>query len=271
MRETVGIIGVGIVGSACKFGFEKLGHKVLVHDTKLNTLISDVLPASVIFLCVPSPSSESGECNTKILENVVKNLAELSYTGVVAIKTTVPPGTTKMLQKRHPNLTLAFVPEFLRERCAISDFVENHILLAVGTTGRTNDKEVCELLFRIHGSYPKKKTHLESGEAEMLKYYSNIFNALRVTFANEVYELCENLDINYTNVKNAYIETGMVPDQYLDVNENFRAFAGGCLVKDTKALAYLIRKRNLPCRLIETIDIENQRYKPTVFPGMREK
>lgn len=261
----VGIVGVGVVGSACKFGFEKLGHKVSVHDPKFNTKLSDVLDTDVTFLCVPSPPREDGSCDTTIVEQTVKSLSEMQYKGVVAVKSTVLPGTTETLQKAHPNLRMCFVPEFLRERCALADFVENHTLLAVGCTS----DEDYRLIVEIHGNYPKKTTRLGLSEAEMLKYYSNMFNALRIIFANEVYELCNAMGISYDQVKNSYIMTGAVPDRYLDVNDNFRGYGGICLPKDVKAIAHLIEKHGLDHRLIRTIDTENSKYKTTVFDGMR--
>ena len=57
----VGIVGIGVVGSANKAGFEKLGHNVLVHDIKLGTTISDVLDTECVFVCVPTPSKSNGD------------------------------------------------------------------------------------------------------------------------------------------------------------------------------------------------------------------
>ena len=75
----IGIIGLGIIGSACKFGFEKLGHKLSIHDTKLNTDIKDVLDSEIIYVCVPTPSNEDGSCNTSIVEEVIYELKSNNY------------------------------------------------------------------------------------------------------------------------------------------------------------------------------------------------
>ena len=85
----IGIVGVGVVGGACKFGFELLGHNVLVHDIALETKIEDVLESEIVFICVPTPMGEDGSCDTTIVEDVVKTLSELNYKGIVAIKSTV--------------------------------------------------------------------------------------------------------------------------------------------------------------------------------------
>lgn len=260
----VGIVGLGTVGSACKFGFEKLGHEVLFHDVKMNTTIQDVLPAEIVFICVPTPSNEDGSCNVSIVEDTVLQLQKKEYKGIVAIKSTVEPGTTKRLREL-TGMNVCFVPEFLRERCAIADFVENHILLAIGC----EDEQTFNTVKKIHGRFPKETIMLGLIEAEFLKYYSNIVNAVRIIFANEFYETCTKLCASYDEVKNAYVLTGQLPDRYLDVNENFRGYGGVCLPKDVKAIVALQKKMNLNLGFFKSVDEENKRYETTVPDGMR--
>lgn len=262
----IGIVGLGVIGSACKYGFEKLGHKVVFHDTKfLNSNIHNVYDSEICFICVPTPSNTDGSCNTSIVENVVYDLKKINYKGIIAIKSTVVPTTTDKLIKE-TNLNICFVPEFLRERCAVTDFIENHDLLAIGT----DNLDTFEVVKKCHGTFPKQIVQLSATEAEMLKYYSNTFNSLKVIFANEIYEVCEKIGANYTNIKNAYILRGTTKDTYLDVNENFRGYAGMCLPKDTKALDAFIKALNLDLKLFEILDKENAKFKKTVFDGMRE-
>lgn len=262
----IGIIGQGVIGSACKYGFEKLGHNVMVHDIKLNTNIVDVLNTEICYVCVPTPSNIDGSCDTSIVESVVNELRDYNYKGVVAIKSTVIPTTTIKLKEK-TGLEICFVPEFLRERCAISDFTENHDLLVVGT----DSKKVYDLVVNCHGYYPKSYSQLNSTEAELLKYYSNIYNALKITFANEMYEICQKLDIDYTNIKDTFIKRNTTKNIYLDVNENFRGYAGVCLPKDTKAMDCFVKDLGLDLKLFETIDSENNKFKKTVFNGMRSR
>lgn len=106
-------------------------------------------------------------------------------------------------------------------------------------------------------------------EAEFLKYYSNIVNAVRIIFANEFYETCTKLGASYDEVKNAYVLTGQLPDRYLDVNENFRGYGGVCLPKDVKAIVALQKKMNLNLGFFKSVDEENKRYETTVPDGMR--
>lgn len=262
----IGIIGLGAVGTANKQGFEYLGHNVSIHDIKLNTKIIDVLETEIVFLCVPTPQSDDGSCDTSIIESVIQELNLHTYKGIIAIRSTVVPGFTQRMIEKYKNLTICFVPEFLRERCAADDFIHNHKLLAIGT----HDIWVYRKLVKAHGELPEHTEHLTPSEAEVLKYYNNVYAALRVTFANVMYEICEKLNCDYTTIKNAYIKTGKATDMYLDVHPELRGYGGMCLPKDTQAIAALLDQLELDYNLIKSIHIDNNKFKRTVFNGMRE-
>ncbi len=262
----IGIIGLGAVGSANKQGFEHLGHEVLVHDVKLDTTIRDVLSTEINFICVPTPSADDGQCDTAFLESVIQELDDNNYNGIIAIRSTAVPGFTQSMIEKHKTLAICFVPEFLRERCAADDFINNHKLLAVGTF----DIWVFRKVVKAHGNLPEHTEHLTPTEAEVLKYFNNVYASLRVTFANVMYEICEKLNCDYTTIKNSYIKTGKAVDMYLDVSDGLRGYGGMCLPKDTKALARLMEKLELDLNLISAIDRDNSKFKKTVFNGMRE-
>lgn len=89
----IGIAGLGVIGSACKYGFEKLGHDVSFHDPKFEgSKLADILRSQIIYVCVPTPSKEDGSCDTTIVRKVVDELLSQNYQGVIAIKSTVEPG-----------------------------------------------------------------------------------------------------------------------------------------------------------------------------------
>ena len=263
----IGIIGIGIVGGAIKHGFEKLGHSIIVHDIKLKTKIEDVINTDIVFICVPTPSTPNGDCDTSVVESVVNELSNLEYKGVVCIKSTVKPGTTKKLSEDFPTLNLSFVPEFLRERCAISDFIENHDLCVIGT----DSKKTFDLIKKVHGKYPKNIVQLSVTESEFVKYFSNTYNAILITFANNFYEICKKMGVDYTNVKDAVVRRSHINDQYLDCNDNFRGYGGVCLPKDIKAISNLAEELGLKGKIFKTIIEDNGNYKTTVFNGMREE
>lgn len=259
----IGIIGVGVVGGACKFGFELLGHELSTHDIRFDTSIDDVLNTDVVFICVPSPSADDGSCDTAIVEEVVTQLKNKNYSGVVAIKSTVEPGTTEKLAKE-TKMNICFVPEFLRERCAITDFTENHDVCIIGT----HDFGTFELIKKCHGNYPEKFVNLTPTEAEFCKYFNNVYNAMLIIFANSFYEACKNKDVNYTNVKNAIINRKHIHGNYLECNDNFRGFGGMCLPKDVSAMAAMMENTDID--FFKNLLEENKKYKITVFEGMRK-
>lgn len=261
----IGIVGVGVVGGAIKFGFEVMGHKVSAHDIKLNTRIDDVVKSEVCFVCVPTPSCENGRCDVGIVEHVVQDLARKRYRGIVAIKSTVEPGTTEKLQKRYRALSICFVPEFLRERCATADFQENHDLCIIGT----HNRKVFEIVKTAHGRYPKQFEQTSPIEAELAKYFNNIYNATLITFANSFYDVCASVGADYMKIKNFMIKRDHIFDRYLDSNENFRGFGGVCLPKDLKAIIHLGKDAGVDVEFFKSIDAQNKKYRTTVPDGMR--
>ncbi|KKN36898.1 hypothetical protein LCGC14_0769080 [marine sediment metagenome] len=261
----IGIIGHGIVGQAIHFGFTSLGHQIKVHDIKMDTQIEDVLETEISYICVPTNSLPSGECDVSIVLEVVDALMQLQYKGIIAIKSTVIPGTVDQLRKKYNSENICFIPEFLRERCAIADFADNHDLCVVGTY---SDK-VFETVKDCHGHYPRQFIKSTPTEAELCKYFNNIYNASLITFANAFYEICKLFKADYTKVKNICINRDHIVDNYLDCNENLRSFGGACLSKDLRAIAYIMAQHDSDVEFFKDILKENDKYETTVFSGMR--
>lgn len=257
----IGIIGIGVVGSALQHGFLKLGHKVAIHDVKFRTNIEAVLETQLIYLCLPTPPLEDGSCDTTIVESIVAKLATLEFQGAVAIKSTIPPGTTKSLQQQYPQLQVACVPEFLRERVALPDFMENQDVCIIGT----DSLHVYKLIKNSHGTLPKEFRHVTPTEAELAKYFCNVYNAMHITFANDFYEICQNLGADYDRLKNSVVLHRHIYNKYLDCNQNLRGFGGHCLPKDTQALIHIARCLGVDVRLFEAILEDNAKYKTTVL------
>lgn len=261
----VGIVGVGVVGEACRQGFLLQKHQVSIHDLALRTTINDVLDTDIVYICVSTSLSDDGVIDQSNVIDVVNLLNDYQYSGVVAIKSTVTPGTTEMLNKQ-TTLDICFVPEFLRERCAVEDFVTNHKLLAIGTASN----RAYQLVVESHGTLPANIKQLSPTEAEILKYYNNVFNAVRVAFSNVMYEVCQAANANYNLIKEAYLLRDVASDNYMDCGETLRGYGGMCLPKDVKVLINYLKENNLDFELLRAIDNDNQKIKTTVFPGMRQ-
>ena len=237
----IGVVGIGVVGKANVKGFKKLGHTVLEHDVKYNTALRDVLTAEIIFICTPEDQ----------VNNVVQDISLYDYKGVVAIRSTTTPGTTDELIKKH-NIDICFVPEFLRQNYADKDF-EQCDLLAIGT----NNLKIGRKVRNAFGKLPKNVDYMMPAEAEILKLYNNSYAALRVVFANIMYDIANKYDADYSVIKNAYKKTNKTSGNYLDVNKNLRGYSGACLPKDTLALSKLINDLKFDYTLIQSIHNDN--------------
>lgn len=263
----IGILGKGIVGSACGRGFKKLGHDVIYHDPKLHTDINIVKGTDIVFVCVPTPNRGDQSCDITLVENSICDLSELNYQGVIAIKSTVPPGSTQKLQRQFLGLDICCVPEFLREHCAYADFMTNHRVLAVGC----DSDRVWNTVIDCHAEIPKHRVRMRPCEAEILKYVSNTFNALRVVFANVMHDVCHHYHGDYDHVINTYLLRQTASPDYMKCQSDLRGYGGLCLPKDVRSMISICQELQLPYNLFQAIDHDNQCVNSTVFPGMRQE
>lgn len=261
----IGVVGSeGVVGNAVAYGLGVLGHKIICHDLKLNTKIDDLLDTDTIYICVPTPSNPDGSCDTRIVEGVVDHLTTMNYGGIIAIKSTVAPGTTDRLVLKHKNEKICFCPEVLKERSAVANFQDQDVCV-VGT----ENQAVYESIVSQHGRYPRNTVRLSPTAAELFKYANNNYNAMLVTFANSYYEVCKALGVEWNDVKSALTKRDHITDIYMDVNDNLRAYAGVCLVKDQRAMMSVCAQMCPHVEFFNHIHTENEKYKKTVFDGMR--
>ena len=269
----LGIVGSeGVVGSAIKFGFELLNHEVYIHDTKLETKIEDVLDTEIIFICVPTPMRTDGSCNTFNVENVIEEIVYACDSmeipkekhPIIAIKSTVAIGTTERMSKIHTDFDFCFIPEFLKERSSIIDFVERQDLCVVGTCCGM----VYEKVKEAHGRLPKKFVQVSPSTAEAVKYANNAFGAMLVTFANSFYELCQKYDVDYSEMKNALVNRSFIPDEYLECGNKWRGYVSPCWDKDLPALVKMCEGTNV--EFFKHIIEENDKYVKMAPDGMRK-
>jgi len=258
--QNIGIVGQGYVGTAVKSVFEK-HYKVNTFDLNGNcsckTLHELVNNSDVIFVCVPTPMKKDGSCDTSIVENVVKDINETVNCNqdgkIVAIKSTIPPGTTNRLNKKYEHISVIFNPEFLTEANFIDDFKnQNRIIIGGERPSTTKLRQVYSLAF------PNVKiVKTGSKTAEMVKYMTNTFLATKVSFANEMKQICDELNIDYDKVVeySTYDERLGKSHWAVPGPDGKLGFGGSCFPKDINALVKLCEEYDFtPSVLIGAIE-----------------
>jgi UDPglucose 6-dehydrogenase len=251
----IGLIGKGTVGKAVYEGLNHLGHQMSFFDPAYEgSTLDDVLDSECVFICVPTNQADNGDCDTSIVEKVVGQLNDAGYKGLVGLKSTCVPGTCDKLSNRYPNLRICSVPEFLRAKTALADFMYNHDLLVIGS----NRDEDFIIVKAIHGKLPKNVACVKPAEAEVIKYFNNVNHSAQIIFANIAYDVCKALGVDYNNVYEAIIKRECFNPAYLMCNENLRGFGGHCLPKDTSAWANLVKNLGLNYSMIDAIQKDNE-------------
>ncbi len=248
----IGIVGQGYVGTAVKEMFSK-HYGVETYDLDFDKCSVDYLEdlvelTNIIFVCVPTPMKKDGSCVTSTVEAVVKDINDMvvsrNVSGrIVAIKSTIPPGTTNRLNKECKNISVIFNPEFLTEANFIDDFKnQNRIIIGGSKTATTKLRQVYSLVFP---NVPIIKTG--SKTAEMVKYMTNTFLATKVSFANEMFEICESLGIDYDKVVeySTYDERLGKSHWAVPGPDGHYGFGGSCFPKDINALINVAKKLDL--------------------------
>jgi UDPglucose 6-dehydrogenase len=237
--RAIGIVGGGFVGSATAL-FACTDIQVKIYDilpekcSPQGTTLEDLLGCVAIFICVPTPSASDGECDTRIVESAVLAIKAFERHPPIVVRSTVPPGTCE-------RLGVIFMPEFLREASWADDFHRTCIWYIGSDTyhGRGVLTDIISSAL-YHGTVQGGEfVFISSKAAEMIKYTRNVFLATKIAFCNEVYELCQALEIDYEVVR-----SGMDDDQRIGSSHTLvpgpdrkLGFGGHCLPKDTLALA----------------------------------
>ena len=260
----IGIVGQGFVGNAVYQKFKNY-YDVLTHDkddTKSTSTLGNMVHlCDIIFLCLPTPMKSDGSCDVSILENVLQEIdliADNYEFGVtkrtIVIKSTISPGTTKKWNNKYESLRLVFNPEFLTERNAEKDYEnQNRIILGGPRPATTELKQIFSKVF--------PKAHIiktDSTHAEMVKYLTNNFLSVKVSFANEMYQLCDKLNIDYDKVVEYATYDDRLGKSHWNVpgHDGDFGFGGHCFPKDLAAILHLTEElktvNNVLCATQET-------------------
>jgi GDP-mannose 6-dehydrogenase len=302
----ISVFGLGYVGCVSVGCLAQNGHKIIgvdINESKVN-LINDGRPTiiekdidhiikvqyenarirattdfidavtntEVSFICVGTPSLETGQLNLEFVFNTSKQIAEglrkNKQFHVIAIRSTVFPGTNRKVtdiienisgKKRNKDFAVVSNPEFLREGSAVEDYFNP----AVTVVGGENERAI-EMIREIYNLVNAPFIATDIKTAEMIKYVNNAFHALKITFANEVGNICKSINVDSykvmelfkmdtrLNISTAYLNPGM-------------AYGGSCLPKDLKGLSTIANDNYVNAPVIESIEHSNALQKKRVI------
>lgn len=274
-RCTVGVVGHGYVGQAVSAFFER-ACRVLIHDRakpQLQTLTDIVRNAEVIFICVPTPMRQDGQCHTAIVESVIDDIERTATevgrppdAFVLVIKSTVRPGFTEEMQGSHLNMRILFSPEFLTEKSSIEDFKNTNRVILGG------EEEDAAIVFKyFQGVIPERVENDETvllqcnpTVAEMAKLYTNGILATKVMFSNEMYLMSEKLGIEYDEVRFLACLDPRVGDSHTRVpgHDGHFGVGGSCFPKDINNLRYTASELGVLERIFTAVIERNNELRP---------
>lgn len=247
MITNVGIIGAGFVGGACYKAFEQLNkvqYRVRLYDINPTLSLDNFIETAggdFVFVCVPTPTDfEAGICDTSIVESVIKDVRAIRKDNLIVVKSTIPPGSTERFAKIYGNV--CFNPEFLREVSPYEDFVSLPYQI-IGTSTYTDSGMINNLcaFFRTLGKegITKKPDVIYTCPArlaELSKYARNAYLAMRLSYFNELNQICEATDIQYDDLKHLIGLDERIGSHYNKVERGNEGWGGKCLVKDLAVL-----------------------------------
>jgi len=263
----IGIIGNGFVGSSVAFGFSPqtgCDAEVKIYDkdeTKSTHTLSEVVTGSdYIFLSVPTPSNQDGSISLDILFDVFKDIDDvIDYEDdcqpVILLRSTVTPGTTEKIQIKYPKMHIVFNSEFLTERSAKFDFINQSRFIVGGSWGDTTKIEQL-YQWRFGETTPVIKTNYQT--AEMIKYMNNCFFATKVSFLNEMYQIADACGVDWDMAIEGFVRDGRIGHSHMNVPgpDGKFGFGGSCFPKDIQAMI----------NFAESLDVE-----PSVLLGAWKK
>jgi UDPglucose 6-dehydrogenase len=257
--QKIGIIGQGRVGEAIKEGFKGF-HELFIYDkfdkTKSNANpVGVVKNSEIIFICVPTPmQADNGQASTHIVEEVVSEIdkisGELGCYPTLIIKSTCPPGTVDMLNHMTLYCDVMFSHEFLTEADTANDF-KNQTRIIIGRSGKTNTSHIEKMFLHVFPDATIKV--VDTREAEMCKYVINTFLAVKVSFANEIYDICESMFIDYDTTKDlANLDPRLGNSHWMVPGpDGDRGFGGSCFPKDLQALTFMAKQNLVKSTVLE--------------------
>jgi UDPglucose 6-dehydrogenase len=285
-REPIGVIGVGWVGLVTAAGFAELGHEVYARDIlqeKVDALSRGEVPihepglpelleknrerlhfttdmgevtanAQLLFCCVDTPPTYSGDADLSRVERVVEELGD-STDHALVMKSTVPVGTGRWIQRRRAEVGYVSCPEFLKEGAAVTDFMNpDRVVVGAGPESAEFADRV-EALYEPLGA-PIVRTDVPS--AEMIKLASNAFLATKISFINEIANVSEELGADVEEVARGMGLDERIGPHFLRAGIGY---GGSCFPKDVSALKQLAGNSGYHFQLLSSVIEVNELQK----------
>lgn len=262
----IGVVGVGVVGSALLKSFDIKQIKTISFDKyKTNVRdgyaqnLKDCLVCDILFLCLPTlindkdSNGSAGDqhragFDKKAIYETCKYLNDNLYQGIVVLKSTVEPGITAHLAGFYNNLKIIHNPEFLSAATAFEDF-HNQTHVVLGGEPELTDK-VAEFFKKF---YPDAKiSQCSSVESESMKIFANSFYAVKIQFFNELYLACNHSGADFKVVRDLMLKNGWINPQHTEVpgKDKQLSYGGMCFPKDTVALENYLISSGVPCGVL---------------------
>jgi nucleotide sugar dehydrogenase len=247
----IGIIGFGFVGNAVYSSYKDKVECVIKDEQQgYQCSYSDIKQCDAIFVCVPSPESANGDCDSSILQSVIENLSD--YSGVIISKVTAPPDVYSALKANN----LFYVPEFLTARNSVEDYKNTKNLII----GGSKDHQMAEYIIKLGLPNIEHVRYVTLKEASIIKYTANTFLSVKVVFMNEIKQLCDKISVDYDTVKDSIRLDDRIGSTHLDVpgHDGLFGYGGACFPKDMSALLKFSEKNNSELLLIKLSMLKNK-------------
>lgn len=245
-----------------------------IHQNRLKfttNLVEGIQDAAIIFLALPTPPGEDGSADLSYILGVAKDLGPILHQYTVIIdKSTVPVGTAELVQAQIAlNAKVEFDvvsnPEFLREGVAVEDFMKPDRVV-IGTTS-DRAKKILERLYSPLVRQGNPVMFMDERSAELTKYAANAFLATKITFMNEIANLCEKLGANVDEVRRGIGSDSRIGKRFLFAGIGY---GGSCFPKDVQALAKTSSDFNYDFKILKSVMDVNQAQKTKLLPAIKD-
>jgi nucleotide sugar dehydrogenase len=253
----IGICGLGFVGNAIhKTLIEFKNIELFIYDLyKQIGSIDDLLLTDILYLCLPTPyDCKENEFSKKEIISTLEILSNNNYKGIVLIKSTIEPDTTKSFAETYKNLCIIHNPEFLSARTAIEDFSnQKHII--IGSSYNCSIDKIDYIVNFYKTYFHSHISVCDSTTSESVKLFCNSFYAVKVQYFTELYETCKKLNINYNETKELMLKNDWINPMHTNIPgpDGNISYGGMCFPKDTNALNSFMKKNNIPNKVLDAV------------------